>query len=158
MPDWWRRRQSPAAPGTITPRQHHPAPRPPAPGPPPPPAIIGERPRWQIERLRNQAAQEHAEYRQDPDYWGTSIDWVRGIADAASWALGELEMAPISRTPTGRGVVPDADLIEVEDDKAEWALRHPREAGTTYSYANGVQHTLMWIGGDTDDCPIGFDD
>jgi hypothetical protein len=72
--------------------------------------------------------------------------------------LGELEAAPITGTRTGLGVLPGVDLMEEEDDRAEWALRHPREVGYSSSYSNGVQHCLMWITGDTDDSPIGFGD
>jgi hypothetical protein len=163
MPDWWRRQRPTArTPGIITPRQHHPVPRPPTPAQPAPStALIGGRHRWQVERLREEARRWSADIQRDPftaDGGRRDDEWERGIIDAASWALGELERAPISRTLTGKGVVPDADLIEDEDDKADWALRHPREAGTTSAYANGVQHTLMWVGGDTDEPPIGFDD
>lgn len=130
--------------------------RPPVPSPDQP---IGVRPRWQVQRLKATAHEWRDMAESDPagDRQDEGI-WLRGVIAAASWALGELEAAPISGARTGLGVIPDVDLMEDEDDKAEWALRHPREAGYSYSYANGVQHCLMWITGDTDDSPIGFDD
>jgi hypothetical protein len=152
----WRRHQQadvseapPSAPQPATPAaspQHSPN------------EPIGTRQRWQVERLRDQAAHEYTEALKDPQFWGKTVDWKRGITDAGRWALGELESAPISGTYTGLGVVPDIDLMETEDDKAEWALRHPSEVGHSSSYANGVQHTMMWIVGDTETSPIGFDD
>ena len=175
MPLWRRRHQpqhqsTPAHtrvhPGTgvYGPRvgggERTPAPQQPIPAPSPD-EPIGVRPRWQVERLKGTAATYCEEYRQEPykaDGSRWDAEWPRGIVEAAQWALGELEAAPISGTRTGLGVIPDVDVMEEEDDRAEWALRHPREAGYSSSYSNGVQHTMMWIVGDTDDSPIGFGD
>lgn len=147
MPDTsrWRRHHTP---GTRTPGN---------PGHSAQVAHVGARPSHMVERLRDEADRRQAWARQDPIDRRHTAEWTRGIADAARWALGELDSAPITGTFTGRGVCPDVPTMRAEDDKADAALRRPLEAGVSSStYANGVQHTLMWITGDTDDSPIGL--
>jgi hypothetical protein len=116
---------------------------------------IGARPRHLVERLRDLADQERASALQH-SRWQGEPEWKRGIGDAARWALGELENAPVTRTLTGRDVCPDVLTMRAEDHKADAAIRHPSAAGVSSTYANGVQHTLMWIIGDTEESPIGL--
>ena len=143
MPDTsrWRRHHSPA---TRTPGN-----------PGHDPQVIGARPRHLVERLKDEAERDYAqELRKPLSYPGP--EWTRGIADAARWALGELDRAPVSGTFTGRGVRPDVRAMRAEDYRADDAVRRPAPSGVSGVYANGVQHTLMWITGDTDESPIGL--
>jgi hypothetical protein len=116
---------------------------------------IGARARHLVERLRDEADRDRARELQKPSGY-PGPEWTRGIADAARWALGELENAPVTRTFTGRGVCPDVPTMRAEDHKADAAIRRPSEVGVSSTYANGVQHALMWITGDTEESPIGL--
>ncbi|MGD6757285.1 hypothetical protein [Streptomyces sp. BH105] len=74
-------------------------------------------------------------------------EWHQGIRAAYTWAIGTADTSPITgRTPQG---IPDAANLRVEDDAAEEALR----TGPRRTYANGVQHAVMWVRGLTDDQP-----
>jgi hypothetical protein len=108
-----------------------------------------------VERLRDEADRDRARELQKPSGY-PGPEWTRGIGDAARWALGELENAPVTQTFTGRGVCPDVRTMRAEDHKADAAIRRPSEAEVSSTYANGVQHALMWITGDTEESPIGL--
>lgn len=134
MPDWFRRRQQLQLPA---PHQQ--------------PVSIGARARHEVERQRDLAAAELARAARE----GRSTHdtrWDQGIYDAARWALGELDTAPISGTYTAG--IPDATALRAEDDAAFRAIRN-----SSYTYEVAVQHTLMWVRGLTSDSPaIEYDD
>jgi hypothetical protein len=74
-------------------------------------------------------------------------DWHQGVLAAYTWALGTADTAPV----TGRNShgIPDAAALRAEDDAADHELRY----GARRAYANGVQHAVMWVRGETDDQP-----
>jgi hypothetical protein len=67
-----------------------------------------------------------------------------GVQAAYQWVLGQ-SPAPF----TGRTGIPDRDQLRAEDDAADEAMR----TGTRRKFANGVQHAVMWVRGQTEDQP-----
>lgn len=71
-------------------------------------------------------------------------EWHEGVSAAYQWATGQ-SPAPY----TGRTGIPDRAQLQAEDDAADEALR----MGPRRTFANGVQHAVMWILGLTEDQP-----
>jgi hypothetical protein len=105
---------------------------------------IGARSRADVARQRDLAARGLA--RAAGDKASRDVRWDQGIFDAARWALGEVEVSPITRTYVGG--VPDAAALRVEDDAAYAAIKN-----SSFAYEVAVQHTLMWVRGLTADSP-----
>lgn len=80
-----------------------------------------------------------------------SWDRERSIILAIAWALGSATEPPLETVTNG--VVPTEQELRTEYRNAEYAIYHQRSTGIAYSYAAGVEHTLLWLLGDTDDPP-----
>jgi hypothetical protein len=106
--------------------------------------MVGSRPAALVRALLASARAEQIRYPGRP----RTVAWAGAVRDAAAWALGRASTAPISgRVSRGR---PTAAALAAEDDAAEAAIH---QAGR-HEYAAAIQHTLMWIRGQTDDAPV----
>jgi hypothetical protein len=121
--------------------------------PPSAPQSVGARSRQELSRLYDAVTDACQRYEQEPEWWGfSSLESVRGIAAALAWVLGRSEWAPVTGEYTPGG--PDAAALRAEDYTADdAACRRRNVPGISPSFANGVQHTVMWVRGDTDDPP-----
>jgi hypothetical protein len=83
-----------------------------------------------------------------------SEDFCQGILAAIAWALGErgpapwTERVPVGDRPTWTEIA--AEITATEDNLARGPAARHRP-----NYAVGIEHTLMWLLGDTEDPPIG---
>ncbi|WP_344287993.1 hypothetical protein [Streptomyces synnematoformans] len=71
-------------------------------------------------------------------------EFHEGVQAAYQWVLG-LSPAPF----TGRTGIPDRAQLWAEDNAADEALR----TGPRRTFANGVQHAVMWVRGATEEQP-----
>jgi hypothetical protein len=147
---WWNReRDAPENGPAPTPPQAAAVQAPPSAAP----QIIGTRSRQEVERLRDLVSADLAE----DEAAGREVrwedtEWCRGIVAAAQWVLAEGEWAPVTGAYTPGG--PDTAALRAEDYAADdVACRRRNIPGISSSFANGVQHTVMWVRGDTDERP-----
>jgi hypothetical protein len=114
---------------------------------------IGARRRQDVSRLCDVVTDACQRHEQEPEKWGSSsLEFVRGIVAALTWVLGRSEWAPVTGAYTPGG--PDTAALRAEDYAADdAACRRRNIPGISPSFANGVQHTVMWVRGDTDDPP-----
>jgi hypothetical protein len=125
------------------------SPHPRAPGQPA--VTIGARSRQEIEHLRDLVRADLGKGDRTGRRWDRDeLQWRQGIVDAALWALGDSSFAPV----TGQTGEPDDAALRDEDFAADDIACGRRSIpGITPAYANGVQHTVMWVRGETQDSP-----
>lgn len=137
MPAPWRRRDDGVPPDPRT---------------PPTVPMIGARSAALVRALRDTAEAEVT--RHAAAHPGTAA-WARAVRDAAAWAAGEVPVAPITGVAaTGQ---PDRAALRAEDDAAHDAIYRPGASTVPRDYAVAVQHTLMWITGETQQAPLLID-
>lgn len=71
-------------------------------------------------------------------------EFHEGVQAAYRWVLGQ-SPAPF----TGRTGIPDRAQLGAEDEAADEAMR----TGHRRRFANGVQHAVMWVRGQTEEQP-----
>lgn len=74
-----------------------------------------------------------------------------GSLDTLNWVLGERRAAPVSGPCAAAASGAD---VEHEEERAHEARGHPRLSGVSPEYAAGVEQTLRWLEGKTDDPPL----
>lgn len=83
----------------------------------------------------------------DMDRW----DRRRSIIQAIAWALGNATESPLGSVTAA--IVPTESELRSEYRQAEHAIYHQRSTGIPYSRAAGIEHTLLWLLGESDESP-----
>ncbi|MGW6605161.1 hypothetical protein [Streptomyces sp. NPDC055036] len=131
-PMWNRPGTVPSAPAPVA-RQS----APPLPDAAPAEAMVGKRTVAEIAALVENIRLALSQGYEMPEFH-------EGVQAAYQWVLGQ-SAAPF----TGRTGIPDRAQLRAEDDAADEALR----SGPRRKFANGVQHAVMWVRGQTEDQP-----